>query len=169
MADSDDKADGHDGVAAAAIPKTLAKKYRRMFKAGAPLGAVQQLADLEAGASAEQVAALVRGDATGRRGVVDAEGGAAGAAVDAPAHRLAKFVRRKKAGVPPVAIRNAARLQGFDADEVSKALGLRERADADVDRKAVLTTPTGQQRLEVEARRSATASPATPPAAGSRH
>ena len=47
-------------AAAAAIPETLVKEYKRMIKAGVPMDRVQQLAGVETGASPEQVASIVR-------------------------------------------------------------------------------------------------------------
>jgi hypothetical protein len=43
------------------IPETLLKKYNRMIKAGLPMDRVKQLAGIEAGASPEQVASIIKG------------------------------------------------------------------------------------------------------------
>jgi len=104
------------------IPETLVKKYKRMWKAGTPLGAVQQLAGRETGASPEEVEAILQG------------GENEGAVVDPSAlvnTRMAKFVRMQKAGIPLIAIQNAARLQGHDMDELNEALGVKDPNNED--------------------------------------
>ena len=111
-------------------------------QAGTPLGAVQQLADREAGASAAQIAALARGDGNSNSNSNNNKDAAGGDS--APAQRMAKFMRMKRAGVPPMAIRNAARLQGYDVGEVNEALGLQEQADEE--RKGLLEARTEEER-----------------------
>ncbi|KAL7547188.1 hypothetical protein ACHAWF_010506 [Thalassiosira exigua] len=119
---SEDEEEGE--ASAAAIPETLVKKYKRMIKAGVPLDRVQQLAGVEAGASPEQVASIVRG---GSGGNDDKK-----AATDSPANpRMSKFLRMQTAGVPLPAIQNAARLQGHDLKELNAALGIEGGVDVD--------------------------------------
>jgi len=98
------------------IPDILIKKYKRMLKAGITMDRVQQLASIETGASPEEVDFIVTADPPA--GV----GGAEMSEEVAHQKRMAKFLRMQKAGIPVVAIANAARLQGFDVDEVTAAL-----------------------------------------------
>mmetsp|Transcript_29519 Transcript_29519/g.59341 ORF Transcript_29519/g.59341 Transcript_29519/m.59341 type:complete len:900 (+) Transcript_29519:399-3098(+) len=98
------------------IPDILIKKYKRMLKAGITMDRVQQLASIETGASPEEVDFIVTADPPA---VV---GGAEMSEEVAHQKRMAKFLRMKKAGIPVIAIANAARLQGFDVDEVTAAL-----------------------------------------------
>lgn len=104
--------DDQEGVP---IPETLVKKYKRMVKAGVPLDRVHQLAGVEAGASPEQVDSVLKGG--GRDGSAEEKD-------ERPCKnpRMAKFVRMQKAGIPLVAIQNAARLQGHDMKELEEAL-----------------------------------------------
>ncbi|KAL7542096.1 hypothetical protein ACHAXR_013216 [Thalassiosira sp. AJA248-18] len=109
--------DGSAGAGEAAIPETLLKKYKRMIKAGVPMDRVQQLAGLEAGASPEQVAAIVLGGNDKK---------------DEPSINplMTKFLRMQKAGIPVAAIQNSARLQGHDIKEVNEALGVSDESKA---------------------------------------
>lgn len=96
------------------IPETLVKKYRRMIKVGVPIDRVQQLAGIETGASPEQVASIIQGIGRGKTGVKEES-------IVNPL--LSKFLRMQNAGIPLIAIQNAARLQGCDIYELNKALG----------------------------------------------
>eukprot|EP00985_Skeletonema_marinoi_P033066 scaffold40365_cov197-Skeletonema_marinoi.AAC.1 len=98
------------------IPDILIKKYKRMLKAGITMDRVQQLASIETGASPEEVEFIVTADPPA--GV----GGAEMSEEVAHQKRMTKFLRMQRAGIPVIAIANAARLQGFDVDEVTAAL-----------------------------------------------
>lgn len=116
-----------DGATMVMIPETLLKKYKRMRKAGLPLDRVQQLAGIEAGVSPEQVALILKEEEARECGSDScAEEGwkKKGEVIVEP--RMAKFVKMQKAGLPLAAIQNAAKLQGFNVDEVNAALGLSE-------------------------------------------
>jgi hypothetical protein len=98
------------------IPEILIKKYKRMLKAGITMDRVQQLASIETGASPEEVEFIVTADPPAVVGGADIS--------EEVAHqkRMTKFLRMQRAGIPVIAIANAARLQGFDVDEVTAAL-----------------------------------------------
>ena len=99
------------------IPEILVKKYKRMLKAGLPMDRIQQLASIETNASPEQIEAIVSAAPS-----VAATGITEKLEQTAQQRRMGKFLRMQKAGIPTVAILNAARLQNFDVDEVAAAL-----------------------------------------------
>jgi hypothetical protein len=113
LSSSSDENNGDNGYQT--IPEILIKKYKRMLKAGIAMDRIQQLASIETGASPEVVESIVT--AAPPVAVDGAE-----IMYQAAQKRLAKFLRMQKAGIPVVAIVNAARLQGFDIDEVAAAL-----------------------------------------------
>jgi hypothetical protein len=97
------------------IPEILIKKYKRMIKAGIAMNRIKQLASIETGVSPEEVESIVTSatpEAVGGAGIME----------QAAQKRLEKFLRMQKAGVPVLAIVNAARLQGYDVNEVTAAL-----------------------------------------------
>lgn len=95
------------------IPEILVKKYKRMLKAGLPMDRIQQLASIEINASAEEIEAIVNAPPVATSCLEQ---------TDDLQRRVGKFLRMQKAGIPTVAILNAARLQNFDVDEVAAAL-----------------------------------------------
>lgn len=119
--------DDEGELSSIAIPVTLEKKYKRMFKAGVPLDRIQQLAGVETSASPEKVASLLRDCKGKEKEETESNAESVGSENnDAVADsRMIKFVRMQKAGIPVVAIQNSARLQGYDVDELNVALGIK--------------------------------------------
>lgn len=98
------------------IPEILVKKYKRMLKAGLPMDRIQQLASVETNASPEEIEAIVIAAPVATADITKK------LEQTAQQRRVGKFLRMQKAGIPTVAILNAARLQNFDVDEVAAAL-----------------------------------------------
>lgn len=131
----DSRGGGEDdaNAAVACIPETLVKKYRRMLKAGVPFEGVHQLAMNESGASAEEVTGVLRDvEREGKKKKSEEKGGDVTTGEGAPSAsnpRVEKFLRMQRAGIPLIAIQNAARLQGHNMNEVNDALGVNKGGD----------------------------------------
>ena len=112
---SDEEGDGANENQTS-IPEILVKKYKRMLKAGLPMDRIKQLASIETNASPEEIEAIVSAPPVAAAGITKKM------EQTAQQRRVGKFLRMQKAGIPTVAILNAARLQNFDVDEVAAAL-----------------------------------------------